>query len=79
MFDFIEQNSQGRVVNIPLLGGGHSGVDLTKQNLLDFLIFSITINDKITLINGINIILHSSLEKEIYLNKTEILFNAIEN
>jgi hypothetical protein len=79
MFAFIEQNSQGRAVNIPLLGGGHSGVNLTKQNLLDFLIFSIKINDRMTLINGLNIILHSSLEKEIYLNKTEILFNTIEN
>ena len=69
LFDYIEQNSQGEKVSIPLIGGGHSGVDLSKQKLLEFLLFSISLNDKLTLINGINIILHSSLENDIDLNR----------
>ena len=69
LFDYIEQYSQGTQVSIPLIGGGHSGVDLSKQKLLEFLLFSIALNDKLTLINGINVVLHKSIENDIDLNK----------
>jgi len=68
LFDYIEQYSQGSQVSIPLIGGGHSGIDLSKQKLLQFLLFSIALNDKLTLINGINIVLHKSIENDIDLN-----------
>ena len=71
LFEFIEQNSQGFKVNIPLIGAGHSGVELSKQKLLDLLLFSIILSDKLTLINGLDIILHESIKDEIDLNKLE--------
>lgn len=79
LFSFIEQNSQGRKVSIPLIGAGHSGVKLSKQKLLEFLLFSIALQEKLTLINGIEVILHNSIKAEIDLSSTEILFKTIGN
>jgi len=75
LFEFIEQNSQGFKVNIPLIGAGHSGVELSKQKLLDFLLFSIILSNKLTLINGLDIILHKSVKDKIDLNKIEYYYN----
>lgn len=75
LFEFIEQNSQGFKVNLPLVGAGHSGVELSKQKLLDFLLFSIILSDKLTLINGLDIILHENIKDEIDLNKIEYYYN----
>lgn len=77
LFSYIEQNSQGRKINIPLIGGGHSGVNLSKQKLLEFLLFSIGLKDNLTLISGVSIVLHDSIKNEIDLNLTEILFKSI--
>ncbi|MEJ2765782.1 macro domain-containing protein [Photobacterium sp. MCCC 1A19761] len=67
LIDFIENNSNGYLVNMPLLGSGHSGVKASKQRLLEFLIFSLKIKDNLTLVNGINIVLAKRLKKEISL------------
>jgi hypothetical protein len=77
LFSFIEQKSQGMAVNIPLIGAGHSGVKLSKQKLLEFLIFSISLNNNLTLVNGINIVLRDSVKNEIDLSMTEFLFKKI--
>lgn len=77
LFSFIEQNSQGRNISVPLLGAGHSGVNLSKQKLLEFLLFSIALKDNLTLINGVNVVLHESIKKDIDLSSTEILFKTI--
>jgi len=77
LFSFIEQNSQGRIVSVPLLGAGHSGVNISKQKLLEFLLFSIALKDDLTLINGVNVVLHESIKKDIDLSSTEILFKTI--
>ncbi len=77
LFSYVEQNSQGKNVSIPLIGAGHSGVILSKQKLLEFLIFSIVLKDDLTLINGVNIVLHESIKKDIDLSSTEILFKTI--
>jgi len=77
LFSFIEQHSQGRKVSIPLIGAGHSGVNLNKQKLLEFMLFSIALKDELTLINGIDVILHKSVKKEISLASTETLFKTI--
>ncbi|MCY9827397.1 macro domain-containing protein [Vibrio chagasii] len=77
LFSYIEQYSQGRKVSIPLIGAGHSGVDLNKQKLLEFMLFSIALKDELTLINGVDVILHESVKKQISLASTEILFNTI--
>lgn len=77
LFSYIEQNSQGRNVSIPLIGGGHSGVSLSKQKLLEFLLFSIGLKDNLTLVGGVNIVLHKSIKNEIDLNSTNILFKSI--
>lgn len=79
LFSYIEQNSQGRKVSIPLVGAGHSGVNLSKQKLLEFLLFSIALKDGLTLINGVDVVLHESITKEIDLSSTEILFKTIGN
>ena len=79
LFSYIEQNSQGRNVSIPLIGAGHSGVDLTKQKLLEFLLFSINMQDQLTLIGGVNVVLHESVKSEIDLSLTEILFRSIRS
>lgn len=79
LFSFIEQNSQGRKINIPLIGAGHSGVTLSKQKLLEFLLFSISLKDDLTLISGVNVVLHESIKREIDLSLTEILFKSMES
>lgn len=79
LFSYIHQFSQGRKVSLPLMGSGHSGVNLSKQKLLEFLLFSIAMNDNLTLIDGIDIVLHSSNKNEINLTMTEILFNSIKD
>jgi len=77
LFSYVEQHSQGRKVSVPLIGAGHSGVNLNKQKLLEFMLFSIALKDELTLINGIDVILHESVKKEISLLSTEILFKTI--
>lgn len=77
LFTYIGQHSQGREVSIPLIGAGHSGVSLSKQKLLAFLLFSIAFKDGLTLTNGVNVVLHKSITKEIDLSSTEILFKTI--
>ena len=67
LVDFIENNSNGHLINLPLLGSGHSGVKASKQRLLEFLIFSLKIKDNLTLVNGINIVLAKPLKNEISL------------
>lgn len=79
LFSYVEQHSQGRKVSIPLIGAGHSGVNLNKQKLLEFMLFSIALKDELTLINGIDVILHESVKKEISLASTEVLFKTIGN
>lgn len=76
LFTYIEQNSQGRKVNIPLIGAGHLGVN-SAQKILEFLLLSISMNDNLTLINGIDIVLHESIRGKIDLSRTEVLFNSI--
>ncbi len=78
LFTYVNQFSQGRKIHLPLIGAGHSGVNLSKQKLLEFLLFAISMNDNLTLINGVDIVLHSSIENEINLSVTEVLFNSIE-
>ncbi|WP_214645075.1 macro domain-containing protein, partial [Aliivibrio fischeri] len=77
LFDYIEQNSQGNRVNVPLIGGGHSGLELPKQKLLEFLLLSITLNDKLTLINGLDIVLHQSVKDEVSLNIIESYYQTL--
>ena len=79
LLNYVEQFSQGNSINIPLIGAGHSGVKLPKQKLLEFLVMSIQLNDNLTLINEVNIILHKSLKKEINLNSIEYLYNIMED
>lgn len=78
LFYHIEQRSQGRKVSIPLIGAGHGGVDLSKQKLLEFILLSIFMSDKLTLINGVDVVLHSSVENEIDLAMVEILFKTFK-
>lgn len=77
LFSYIEQHSQGRCVSLPLIGGGHSGVNLSKQKLLEFLLFSIVLKDELTLVGGVNVVLHDSIKNKIDLNSTNILFKNI--
>ncbi|EHK9545013.1 macro domain-containing protein [Vibrio alginolyticus] len=76
LIDFIENNSNGYPVNMPLLGSGHSGVKASKQRLLEFLIFSLKIKDNLTLVNGINLVLAKSLKKEISLKLIKYYYDV---
>jgi len=78
LIDFIENNSNGYKVNLPLIGAGHSGVNATKQSLLEFLIFSLKIKDKLTLINGINIILDKKTHSEIKLKFIDYYYKLLK-
>jgi hypothetical protein len=73
LFDFLHKNSQGLPVNLPLIGSGPSGVNLSKQRLLEHLIRIIELNDYLTISGGINICLHNSLKSEINLNRIDYL------
>ncbi|MEO5328170.1 MAG: DUF6430 domain-containing protein [Magnetococcus sp. THC-1_WYH] len=77
LFYFVEKNSQGKKISIPLIGAGHSGVNLSKQKLLEFLLFSIALKDNLTLINGVNIVLHESNIGDIDLSSIEVLFRSL--
>lgn len=77
LFFFVEQHSQGRKISIPLIGAGHSGVNLKKQKLLEFLLLSIALQDNLTLINGIDIVLHDSVKDEVSLTNTKMLFKTM--
>lgn len=79
LFDYIEQNSQGNRVNVPLIGGGHSGLDLPKQKLLEFMLLAITLNDKLTLIKGLEVILHQSVKSDISLNIIQNYYETLES
>jgi len=78
LFDFTEQHSQGFKINIPLIGNGHSGTELSEQKLLEFILFSITLHDKLTLSNGVDIILHKDVKDKIDLNKINYYYNTEE-
>ena len=78
LFDFTEQYSQGFKINIPLIGNGHSGTELSEQKLLEFILFSITLNDKLTLLNGVDIILYKDVKDKIDLNKINYYYNITE-
>lgn len=75
--DFIENNSNGYLVNIPLLGSGHSGVQASKQQLLEFLIFSLKIKNNLTLVNGVNIVLATSIKKDISLKMIKYYYDVM--
>lgn len=74
LLDYLHLHSQGSEVNIPLIGGGQSGVKLSKQDLLEYLLSSIKLHDDLTISGGINIVLHHSLVDDIDLNKIEFLY-----
>lgn len=78
LFDFTEQYSQGFKINLPLIGNGHSGVELSEQKLLEFILFSITLNNKLTLLNGVDIILYKDVKDKIDLNKISYYYNITE-
>lgn len=77
LFSYIEQYSQGRTVNIPLIGGGHGGVNLPAQKLLEFLLLSMLLQERLTLINGVNIVLHESVKEKIDLVSINELVKVI--
>lgn len=78
LFTYVNQHSQGKKVNIPLIGGGHSGVKMPNQKLLEFLLLSISMSDDLTLVNGIDVVLHTSIKSDINLSMTQLLFNTIK-
>lgn len=75
MIEFIHNYSQGFNVNIPLIGGAQLGIDLPKEKLLEMIIFSMHTAEKIAVLDGINIVLHSSVAEKINLNKINFIFN----
>lgn len=76
LLDYIHNNSQGKNINIPLIGAGQSGVKLTKQKLLEYLLFSLKLHDNLTISGEVNIVLKKELKKDIDLNKVKKLFST---
>lgn len=77
LIEFIENNSNGYQINLPLVGAGHSGVQASKQRLLEFLIFSLKIKNKLTLINGINIVLANTIKKDVSLKLIKYYYDVV--
>lgn len=75
LLDFIHINSQGKNVNIPLIGAGQSGINMSKQKLLEYLLFSIQIHDHLTVSGRVNIVLKDDLKNKINLNKIKEIFS----
>ncbi|MBA2851575.1 hypothetical protein HNP86_001728 [Methanococcus maripaludis] len=75
MLKYLHNNSQGNAVYIPLIGAGQSGIKLSKQELLEYLICSIKAYDDLTLSGGVTIVLHNSVSDDIDLNKIEYMYN----
>ena len=71
----IQDNAQGNPVYLPLLGAGQSGVDLSKQELLEYLLIQIKMNKDLNFNGGLNIVLHKDVEQEISLERIHRLFN----
>lgn len=55
LFEYIEQNSDGAKINIPLIGTGRGG-NLTAEDSLSTILNTIAINENLKLENGIDII-----------------------
>jgi hypothetical protein len=64
LLDYIHLNSQGRNINIPLIGGGLSGVNISKQKLLEYLLLSIQIHDHLTISGNVNVVLNKNLKND---------------
>ncbi|WP_063650825.1 macro domain-containing protein [Aliivibrio fischeri] len=78
LIDYIENNSNGYRINIPLIGSGHSGVKAKKQSLLEFLLFSIKMKEDLTLAGGIHIILDKSIKKYIKLKLIDYYYRVLK-
>lgn len=75
LLNFIHSNSQGKNINIPLIGAGQSGINLTKQKLLEYLLFSIQIHDQLTISGSIGLVLNEKIKKEINLKKIKNIYS----
>jgi len=75
LMKFIEEFSQGYKVNVPLLGGGHSGLNLEKQKLLEYLLTSINFEEKLTLKNGLHIVLSDRNKDSVDLNEIKYRYS----
>lgn len=73
----LHNHSQGKTIHMPLIGAGLSGVDLSKQELLEYLLMQIKINKNLNFNSGLTIVLHSSLSEEISLERIDAIYNRI--
>jgi hypothetical protein len=76
LLDYIHNNSQGKNVNIPLVGAGQSGINMTKQKLLEYLLFSIKIHDYLTVSGSINVVINKELQETVNLNNIKELYSV---
>ena len=76
MFYSVEQLNDAQTVNIPLIGGGQAGFGYTNMQLLNIMVQSACLTDRLAVVNGINIILYDgkSIKNSINLNVIKILF-----
>ncbi|PSV30347.1 hypothetical protein C9J44_20890, partial [Photobacterium sp. GB-27] len=77
LLDYIENNSQGNKINLPLSGTGHSGLRAKKQCILEYLIIAMRIKEDFTLINGINIVISKKQKEYINLNLINYYYNLV--
>lgn len=76
MFSSVEQLNDAQIVNIPLIGGGQAGFNYSNMQLLNMMAQAACLTDRLTVVNGINIILHNSqgIKDSINLNVIKTLF-----
>lgn len=78
LFDFIEQFSQGKIVNLPLIGGSNrAGLDISLQKRLECIILTALFRNQLSL-GILNIVLTEKTLKEINLNKIDLIIDAIK-
>lgn len=74
LFEYIENFSNAERVNIPLIGGGHSGINLSSQRKLEFILMTMYLSNNLCLQQGLEIVLYDFINTDINLNNIEFLF-----
>lgn len=67
LWDEVRIHSNGYVVNVPLIGNGLSGVKLCPQQLLNYMLVSLSMKDEL-IASNITIVLHNNQKDDIDLD-----------
>lgn len=77
MFYHIEQLNNGNAVCLPLIGSGQAGFGYTNMQLLNMMIQAAALTDRLSVVNGIRVILYGSenMKKEMNFSVIKSLYD----